>query len=191
MMFRLLPLVTLVAVGLGGAVPAWACQPSPPLAGVERAVGGPFVPARRAASHRGRAVGALPLGSPLTVTRVTSGFGRRVDPLNHRHATHEGIDLAAALRTLVHATAGGRVVFAGRRGGYGRMVEVDHGSGVHTRYAHLDRILVRSGQRVTPRQGIGLVGSSGRSSGPHLHYEIRVDGVARNPARFLAACGSR
>jgi len=186
---RLLPLVALLVVALGGANPALACRAGPHLASVERALGGPFVPARRAASRLRRVVAGLPLGSPLAVTRVTSGFGRRVDPINHRHAAHEGIDLAAAARTPVHATAAGRVVFAGRRGGYGRMVEVDHGYGVHTRYAHLARILVRPGQRVALRQGIGLVGSSGRTTGPHLHYEIRVDGIARNPARFLAACG--
>jgi len=185
--FRPLPLVALLVVALGGANPALACRAAQGLASVERALGGPFVPARRAAS-RPRPVAGLPLGSPLAVTRVTSGFGRRVDPINHRHASHEGIDLAAAPRTPVHATAAGRVVFAGRRGGYGRMVEVDHGYGVHTRYAHLARILVFPGQRVALRQGIGLVGSSGRTTGPHLHYEIRVDGIARNPARFLAAC---
>ncbi|MGE5516674.1 MAG: M23 family metallopeptidase [Bacteroidota bacterium] len=156
------------------------------------AQGGPFVPdGARPPPDRWdqlqRALMVLPLAAPLAEYQVTSGFGRRRDPLNHRRALHPGIDLRGPLRAPVVATAPGRVVFAGRRGGYGRMVEIDHGLGVRTRYAHLLRITVRVGQGVELGSRVGLLGSSGRSTGPHLHYEVLVDGRQRNPQPFLKA----
>lgn len=129
----------------------------------------------------------LPLAAPLAEYEVTSGFGFRCDPINGRRALHGGIDLRGKLRAAVAATAPGRVVFAGRRGGYGRMVEIDHGWGVHTRYAHLAQISVRVGQSVLLGAWLGRVGNSGRSTGPHLHYEVLVDGRSRNPQPFLKA----
>lgn len=153
--------------------------------------GGPFVPAGPRAPDRWdrlqRALTVLPLAAPLAQYNVASGFGHRRDPINKRRAMHAGIDLRAPLRAPVMATAPGRVVFAGRKGGYGRMVEVDHGMGVRTRYAHLSRITVREGQRLPLGGRVGLLGSTGRSTGPHLHYEILVDGRARNPQPFLKA----
>lgn len=156
--------------------------------------GGPFVPAGPLldgdAQHwdrLNRALAILPLAAPLAGYAVSSGFGRRLDPLNRRRAMHTGIDLLAPLRAPVLATAPGRVVFAGRKGGYGRMVEIDHGLGVHTRYGHLAIIRVHAGQMMVAGQTVGLLGNSGRSTGPHLHYEILVDGKARNPQPFLKA----
>ncbi|MGE5478509.1 MAG: M23 family metallopeptidase [Bacteroidales bacterium] len=156
------------------------------------AQGGPFVPddARPAPGQWDRlqrALMVLPLAAPLAQYEVTSGYGRRRDPINRRAAMHTGIDLRAPLRAPVAATAPGRVVFAGRKGGYGRVVEVDHGLGVRTRYAHLSRITVRVGQAVALGGRVGLLGSTGRSTGPHLHYEVLVDGRPRNPQPFLKA----
>lgn len=134
-----------------------------------------------------QATRALPLREPLRDYQVDSPFGWRIDPFLHRPAIHEGIDLVAPLRTPVAATAGGRVVFAGVKPGFGRMVELDHGHNVRTIYGHLQTILVHAGQVVAAGARIGRVGSTGRSTGPHLHYEIRVAGVARDPAQFLYA----
>lgn len=156
--------------------------------------GGPFVPADNSLHHDverweslSRAVRVLPLAAPLGEYRVTSGFGRRRDPVNRRRAMHEGIDLKAPLRSPVAATAPGKVAFAGTKGGYGKMVEIDHGLGVRTRYAHMAVIHVTAGQAIVAGQRIGLLGSSGRSTGPHLHYEVLVDEKPSNPARFLKA----
>lgn len=160
--------------------------------GQEQGLGGPFIPLGSEmlpddASRLDRALTVLPLASPLVQAEVSSGFGPRRDPFNHRRAMHAGIDLRAALRAPVRATAPGRVVFAGRKGGYGRMVEIDHGLGVHTRYGHLATIAVHPGQLVGVGTRVGLLGSSGRSTGPHLHYEVLVDGRQRNPLPFLKA----
>lgn len=129
----------------------------------------------------------IPLSSPLDQYRVSSGFGERVDPVNGRKAMHYGIDLKAPLRTPIMATAPGTVVYAGWRGQYGRVVEIDHGNGIRTRYAHLRKLLVKKGQEVDHRQEIGLLGNSGRSTGAHVHYEILVDGKPNDPARFVMA----
>ena len=129
----------------------------------------------------------LPLVAPVDQYRLSSKFGKRVDPINGRQGFHHGLDLSAALRTPVMSTAPGKVVFAGWRGRYGRMIEVDHGLGIRTRYAHLKKILVKPGQQVDHRDKIGLVGSSGRSTGPHVHYEVLVDGKPSDPAKFLKA----
>jgi len=129
----------------------------------------------------------LPLAPPLDSYRLTSRFGRRLDPMRRRWSRHSGVDLANRMRTPVLATAPGTVVFAGWRGGFGRMVEIDHGLGLRTRYGHLKKILVRVGQRVTFRQKIALLGSSGRSTGPHVHYEVRLNGRSVDPARFMRA----
>ncbi len=129
----------------------------------------------------------LPLTAPVDHYFVASNFGIRRDPFNNRLAMHEGLDLANALLSPVLATSPGVVVYAGWNGGYGRMVEIDHGLGVHTRYGHLARIDVKVGDTVDYREQIGLLGSSGRSSGPHVHYEVRVDGRPLDPMNFLKA----
>ena len=134
------------------------------------------------------AVARIPLSSPLTVSRrYTSGYGVRRDPINGRNANHFGIDFAAAWASPITATASGTVVFAGTRAGWGRMVEIDHGNGFTTRYAHLNRISVSVGKKVSLHDKIGELGSSGRSTGPHVHYEILHRGKPKNPRRFIEA----
>lgn len=130
----------------------------------------------------------VPLSTPLTVSRrYTSGFGVRRDPINGRSANHHGIDFAAAWAAPIVATAAGKVKYAGTRAGFGRLVEIDHGNGFVTRYAHLNRHVVKSGQSVKLHQKIGELGNSGRSTGPHVHYEILFKGRPVNPQRFIEA----
>jgi murein DD-endopeptidase MepM/ murein hydrolase activator NlpD len=133
------------------------------------------------------ALRTLPLGAPINHVAVMSGFGRRTDPFNGLAAFHSGVDLGGAMGMPVRATASGRVTFAGTNGGYGRMVEIDHGKGLVTRYAHLSRLQVRPGERVHYGQTIGLMGSTGRSTGVHVHYEVLVDGKPRDPMKFIQA----
>ena len=118
--------------------------------------------------------------------RISSGFGVRSDPLGLGMRMHSGIDLPSALGTPVRATLPGQVRFSGWAGGYGNMVEIDHSNGVTTRYGHLSRALVREGQPVAGGALIGLVGSTGRSTGSHLHYEVRIAGRAVNPLTRIA-----
>ncbi|MBE3562869.1 MAG: peptidoglycan DD-metalloendopeptidase family protein [Hydrogenibacillus schlegelii] len=117
--------------------------------------------------------------------RVTSGFGFRLDPFTRTQRFHEGVDFAHAVGTPVVATAKGTVVFAGRDGGYGLMVEIDHGGGLSTVYAHLSAIAVRVGETVDKGAVIGRMGNTGRSTGPHLHYEVRRYGRPVDPAPYL------
>jgi murein DD-endopeptidase MepM/ murein hydrolase activator NlpD len=124
---------------------------------------------------------SMPSGMPLTATRLTSQFGYRFHPMSGRYQPHAGIDLAAPAGTSVMATGDGTVNIAGWMGGYGLVVQIDHGGAVETRYAHLSRLAVASGQSVKRGQIIGFVGSTGRSTGPHLHYEVRQSDVAVNP----------
>jgi len=126
---------------------------------------------------------ALPV--PNNLARFTSGFGTRSDPFRGRAAMHSGIDLAGPVGTPIYAAADATVGHAGVRGGYGNLIELDHGSGIATRYGHLSRISVTAGERVRRGQLIGLMGSTGRSTGSHLHYEVRIDGRAVNPLPFL------
>lgn len=130
---------------------------------------------------------SMPLASPLDHFHVTSHYGKRSDPFTRRLAFHGGLDLGAAPGSTVLATAPGRVVHAGSSGPYGNMVEIDHGMGVSTRYGHLKSINVEMMQEIDFRQEIGVIGSTGRSTARHLHYEIRIDGRAYDPARFLEA----
>jgi len=117
----------------------------------------------------------------------SSGFGRRTDPIRKVTAWHRALDIAGHWKTPILATAPGVVSFAGRNGPYGKMVEIDHGHGFKTRYGHLARILVKKGDAVTARQRIGLMGNSGRSTGTHVHYEVRFNNIPRNPMKFLRA----
>ncbi len=119
--------------------------------------------------------------------RVASSFGERQDPFNGEGTFHSGIDIDAPYGTPVRATGDGDVVNAGRESGYGREIQIDHGHGITTLYGHLSRIAVLPGQQVTRGQVIGYVGESGRTTGPHLHYEVRVHDVPVNPHKYLRA----
>ena len=130
---------------------------------------------------------AAPLGRPTENTSESSGFGVRLDPFTGRPAFHSGQDFAGAFLSPVAATAPGIVSFTGVRSGYGNTVEIDHGRGFKTRYAHLESIFVTVGQHVALGQRLGAMGSTGRSTGTHLHYEVWVDGRAQNPMRFVKA----
>ena len=129
---------------------------------------------------------AVPSDKPLRTAEFTSGFGSRSDPFRHGAAFHPGIDLAAPYGTPVYATADGTVERAGwNSGGYGNLVEIDHGRGILTRYGHMSAVLVHAGDKVTRGQQIGRVGSTGRSTGNHLHYEVRIDDSPVNPIPFM------
>lgn len=139
-------------------------------------------------SHLRQAAVAVPFKPPTEGDiDLTSGFGYRLDPFTRSPAMHTGLDFRADHGSPVRATAGGRVVAAEYSGGYGNLVEIQHEGGISTRYAHLSAIAVNVGQVVQPGAVIGRVGSTGRSTGPHLHYEIRVDDTPINPSRFLRA----
>ncbi len=168
-------------------------------------VGGPFVPlpaesqtferalaraniARAYADKLTARLVTVPVREPVTgEIDFSSPFGVRVDPFVHAPAMHTGIDFRGEYGEPIHATAAGTVTSAGWSGGYGQMVEVDHGNGLATRYGHLSEIDVKVGQPIRVGQVVGRLGSTGRSTGPHLHYETRVDGEAVNPEKFLKA----
>jgi murein DD-endopeptidase MepM/ murein hydrolase activator NlpD len=171
------------------------------------AMGGPFVPIKLTANagpfekqlyrinttraemdRLNRTLALVPYRKPVIgEVEFTSGFGVRSDPFLGRPAMHTGLDFRAATGDPVRVTANGKVVSAGWSGGYGRMVEVDHGNGLSTRYGHLSEINVKVGETVKIGQVVGLVGSTGRSTGPHLHYETRIEGEAVDPQKFLRA----
>ena len=173
-----------------------------------RNVGGPFVPlrhpragasafdnqlyrinlARAQIDQYNRTLTVVPVRKPVSgEVDMSSPFGVRTDPFLGRPAMHTGIDLRGEVGEPVRATANGRVTIAAREGGYGNMVEIDHGNGLRTRYGHLSKIDVKVGQTVHIGQTVGLIGSTGRSTGPHLHYETRINGVPVNPQKFLRA----
>ncbi|MBC7986206.1 MAG: M23 family metallopeptidase, partial [Sphingomonadaceae bacterium] len=173
-----------------------------------RAMGGPYIPAARDRGGANESIDeqiedlenalnrlaameislrAIPSASPTTRLALTSAFGYRSDPFNGDRAMHSGLDISGSHGQGILATAGGRIVKAGWANGYGNMIEIDHGAGMITRYAHLSGVDVRVGQRVARGQRIGRMGSTGRSTSTHLHYEIRINGQAINPRRFLEA----
>ena len=173
----------------------------------KQSVGGPFIPLPTdgrgtlfeqelgraqsdfvAASRLNELVAYLPLRRPLPGDpEITSGFGVRIDPFLGRRALHSGLDLRDDYGSPVRVTAAGTVSSAGWAGGYGNMVEVDHGNGLTTRYGHLASISVEEGQTITAGAIVGKLGSTGRSTGPHLHYEVRIDGEPVDPMRFVKA----
>lgn len=171
-------------------------------------MGGPFIPVSKPSSEASafdrqlyrinlsraqvdkltRTLSLVPYRKPVVGNvEFSSGFGVRSDPFLGRPAMHSGLDFRASTGDPVRATANGKVINAGWSGGYGRMIEIDHGNSLTTRYGHLSAINVKVGERVTIGQVIGEVGSTGRSTGPHLHYETRIDGDAVDPQKFLRA----
>lgn len=154
--------------------------------------GGPFIPvgepsyddlAKKVDDYL-RIIKYMPLGKPLE-GRVSSRFGTRNDPLNKKKSIHEGVDIRAKRGEKIHSTADGVVTKAFKNGGYGNYVEIDHGNGYRTVYAHMQKYLVKKGQSIKRGQVIGLVGSTGRSTGPHLHYEIRLHKKPVSPDKFM------
>ena len=175
--------------------------------GVASGTGGPYVPAlppfnasafdrqlysvkvaRVEIDQLTRSLVSIPVRRPIAGEgEIVSGFGPRIDPFLSRPAMHTGLDFRAEVGDPVLVTANGTVTSAGWSGGYGKMVEVDHGNGLATRYGHMSEIDVKVGQQVKLGQSLGKVGTTGRSTGPHLHYETRIDGEAVDPQRFLSA----
>jgi murein DD-endopeptidase MepM/ murein hydrolase activator NlpD len=131
----------------------------------------------------------MPTLAPIIDGWFSSNFGYRIDPFNGQRSFHEGIDFPAETGTPIVAAASGKVVTAEWHPEYGRMIEIDHGNGLLSRYAHTSRMLVKVGDLVVRGQEVGTVGSTGRSTGPHLHFEVRLNGVPQNPARFLQTAG--
>ena len=134
-----------------------------------------------------RALDGIPQVVPASVENITSGFGYRRDPFNGHGAMHAGIDFKGAIGSPIFAAAEGRVTFTGWKAGYGQAIEITHGNGMLTRYAHLSRIDVKVGQPVAAGATIGGLGNTGRSTGPHLHFEVRINDRAVNPRPFLEA----
>ena len=171
----------------------------------EGGMGGPFIPVDFGNDAFGRAADAamkdaataarlrrlmprLPLRYPLVgEVAMSSPFGYRADPFLGRAALHPGVDLVQAYGAEIKATAMGRVIHAGPMGGYGNAVDIDHGNGIVTRYGHMSEVIASEGQVVKAGDAIGRIGSTGRSTGPHLHYEVRLDGEPVDPERFLGA----
>lgn len=172
----------------------------------ERAIGGPYIPLQdtnpgiNSKLHQqlyrisnnlerlqdlSKSVAKIPLALPIHDFRLTSGFGPRLDPFKKRAAFHAGVDFGTATGTPVYTTLPGTVTRAGYKGPYGLVVEIDHGNGFRTRYGHLARSRVRRGQQVEFQQHIADAGNSGRSTGPHLHYEVWYEGKVRDPIAFL------
>jgi murein DD-endopeptidase MepM/ murein hydrolase activator NlpD len=131
----------------------------------------------------------LPTLKPIEDAWFSSNFGLRLDPFTGQQSFHEGIDFPADVGTAIDAAASGKVIFADVHPAYGKMIEIDHGNGLVTRYAHCSALLVNEGDFVMRGQLIAKVGTTGRSTGPHLHFEVRLNGVPQNPARFLQASG--
>ncbi len=131
----------------------------------------------------------LPSKYPIVDGWYSSNFGYRIDPFTGQQSMHEGIDFPAETGTSIVAAASGKVVFADWHPQYGKMIEIDHGNGLVSRYAHASTLLVKVGDLVVAGQRVAAVGTTGRSTGPHLHFEVRLNGTPQNPARFLQAPG--
>ena len=138
-------------------------------------------------AYLSEAMKKVPLGKPVWTYWLSSPFGKRSDPFNARSATHKGVDLASNKGNKIKTMAEGRVTRAGNASGYGKLVEIDHGNGFKTKYAHMNKIYVKRGQMVAQGEAIGEVGNTGRSTGPHLHYEVLYDGTPMNPMVFIKA----
>lgn len=136
-------------------------------------------------SATARPTAAVPSRKPVDDIRLTSNFGVRNDPFNGSHRMHQGIDIPGAIGTPIYATADGIISRAQWAGGYGNLVEINHGNGLQTRYGHMSKLIALPNQRVVRGQLIGLMGSTGRSTGSHLHYEVRIAGAAVSPIPYL------
>ena len=175
----------------------------PPMAGGQ---GGPFVEAAASSAgdelsdrlshlevkleqleHLRTRMQRVPLVAPLTAFYVTSSYGKRRDPVNQKWSMHYGLDLGGPMHSNVYSTAPGVVTYAGWKGNYGKLIEIDHGDGLKTRYGHLAKLLVKKGDKVDFFSKIGLLGSTGRSTGPHTHYEVVFDGKPMDPMKFIVA----
>jgi len=164
-------------------------------------MGGPFVPLGRSADFSAlvdaldysllfldaarKKADTLPLAAPTASNSYSSKFGPRVDPFKRTYALHTGLDIRGKRGAAIKATGRGKVTYAGWKGGLGIFVEIDHGNGMKTRFAHMSKVLVKKGQIVDVGTLVGKVGSTGRSTGPHLHYEVRRNGVAIDPEKYI------
>lgn len=204
---RLLAAVNARAGKAGAAVAKLGLDPKSLVRKASSGQGGPFIPYRGRIGRAGalgksfaalegalfrmevleRTLVAIPSGQPAHVLMLSSSYGYRHDPFTGASAMHSGLDFPGPLGTPILAAAPGKVAFVGRRSGYGNVVEVDHGQGIMTRYAHLSGFNTSVGARVAAGQQIAKMGSTGRSTGSHLHFEVRLNGVAVNPRRFLEA----
>jgi murein DD-endopeptidase MepM/ murein hydrolase activator NlpD len=204
---HLLAAVNARAGKAGAAVAKLGLDPKSLVRKASTGQGGPFIPWRGRIGRAGalgksfaalegalfrmevleRTLVAIPSGQPAHVLMLSSSYGYRHDPFTGASAMHAGLDFPGPLGTPILAAAPGKVVFVGRRSGYGNVVEVDHGQGILTRYAHLSGFTTRVGTQVAAGQQIAKMGSTGRSTGSHLHFEVRLNGVAVNPRRFLEA----
>jgi murein DD-endopeptidase MepM/ murein hydrolase activator NlpD len=204
---RLLTAVNERAAKAEGAVAKLGMNPAALVRNAAAGRGGPFIPYRGGkgrASSLGksfaalesalfrmevleRTLVALPSGKPANVLMLSSSYGYRSDPFTGAGAMHSGLDFPGPMGSPILAAAPGRVVYVGQKSGYGNVVEVDHGQGILTRYAHLSGFTSTVGAQVAAGQQIAKMGSTGRSTGSHLHFEVRLNGVAVNPRRFLEA----
>ncbi|WP_293643358.1 M23 family metallopeptidase [Sphingopyxis sp. RIFCSPHIGHO2_12_FULL_65_19] len=204
---RLLTAVNARAAKAEGAVAKLGLNPAALVRNAAAGRGGPFIPYRGRAGRAStlgksfaalesalfrmevleRTLVAIPSGQPANVLMLSSSFGYRSDPFTGAGAMHSGLDFPGPIGTPILAAAPGRVVYVGQKSGYGNVVEVDHGQGILTRYAHLSGFTSTVGAQVAPGQQIAKMGSTGRSTGSHLHFEVRLNGVAVNPRRFLEA----
>lgn len=185
------------------AIRSFGLNPDTLARSAARAQGGPFVPWQGEEAIPGEfeslakalsrmeflenSLLAIPSGQPTATPMLSSSYGYRSDPFNGHAAFHAGLDFPGHVGQPILAAASGKVSFVGQRSGYGNVVEVTHGNGILTRYAHLSGFAARVGQQVARGQKIARMGSTGRSTGPHLHFEVRVNGNAINPRRFLDA----
>lgn len=138
-------------------------------------------------SYYREAMKHVPVGKPVWTYWLSSPFGKRSDPFNAKSAAHKGVDLASNKGNKIKTMAAGKVTRAGNATGYGKLVEIDHGNGFKTKYGHMNKIYVQRGEEVAMGQAIGEVGNTGRSTGPHLHYEVLYDGVHMDPMVFIKA----
>jgi len=204
---RLLTAVNERAAKAEGAVAKLGMNPAALVRNAAAGRGGPFIPYRGRAGRAStlgksfaalesalfrmevleRTLVAIPSGQPANVLMLSSSFGYRSDPFTGAGAMHSGLDFPGPIGTPILAAAPGRVVYVGQKSGYGNVVEVDHGQGILTRYAHLSGFTSTVGAQVAAGQQIAKMGSTGRSTGSHLHFEVRLNGVAVNPRRFLEA----
>ncbi|HUK12317.1 MAG TPA: M23 family metallopeptidase [Thermoanaerobaculaceae bacterium] len=171
------------AIGSGGPLNRLAAEPEK-LVRRQEQLDEQLAKVERRLSEQALMLSHTPVVAPV-VGVITDGFGPRLDPVTHKPAFHDGLDISVAFGTVVTASADGVVVFADRDSGYGRLLKINHGYGYVTLYGHLDRFLVKEGAKVTRGQPIGKVGMSGRTTGPHLHYEVWKDGEKQNPLHYI------